>query len=459
MTVSDFFNYMKPGMKGHLVGIGGVSMSALAETLKAAGIEIRGSDERESAAVDRLRDKGIPVYLGHSAENVKGADFVVRTAAAKDSNPEVMAARELGVPVFERTQAWGAIMMKYKNAVCVAGTHGKTTTTSMVTHILMAAGRDPTVMIGGYLPLIGSGCRTGEGEDIVLEACEYCNSFLSFSPTVAVILNVDADHLDFFTGIDEIKSSFRRFAELVPDAGCVVANLDDENTMAALEGTAKRVVTFGLSGKADIRAVNVDLGRTASCDMLHRGAFLTHAELRIGGRHNIYNALAAAAAALELGVGPEHIRAGLESFGGAGRRLEYKGRCNGADVYDDYAHHPRELRALLQTAAGMGYARIICVFQPHTYSRTKALLEDFISELRLPDKVYLAEIYAAREKNTVGISSKELADRIEGAVYCPDFDGLAAMLEKEARPGDMIITVGAGDIYKVGEKIIQTGAC
>lgn len=446
---------MKPGMRGHLVGIGGVSMSALAEVLKAMGMEIRGSDERESATVEDLREKGIKVYFGHSAANVEGADFVVRTSAAKDSNPEILEARRRGIPVFERTQAWGAIMMKYKNAVCVSGTHGKTTATSMVTHILMAADTDPTVMIGGYLRLLNSGYRTGEGDTIVLESCEYCNSFLSLLPTIAVILNIDNDHLDFFNGIEDIKKSFSKFAELVPDWGCVAANIDDENTMSALTGINKKVATFGLSEAADMRAVNINTGKIVSFDMLYKGSFVSHIDLCVHGRHNIYNALAAALAATELGIKPEYIKAGLESFTGAGRRLEYKGSLNGADIYDDYAHHPTELHALLQAVSAMGYSRILCVFQPHTYSRTKALFEEFVNELRFPDKVFLADIYAAREKNTIGISSKELAERIENAVYCADFDKLAEMVKKEARPGDIVLTVGAGDIYKIGEKLLD----
>lgn len=455
MQVADFYRYMKPGLTGHLVGIGGVSMSALAEVLRAMGLNIRGSDDMESQTVLTLREKGIRVIKGLSAANVEGADFIVRTAAVKDSNPEILAARERGIPVFERTQAWGAIMARYKNSVCVSGTHGKTTTTSMVTHIFMAAEKDPTVMIGGYLPLIESSYRTGEGDTIILESCEYCNSFLSFLPTVAVILNVDEDHLDFFKDLDDIKRSFRKFAELVPDSGCVIANYDDKNTMSTLEGIGKRVITCGLSEGADFCADNLNIGKTLSFDVLHKGAFLLHLDLKISGKHNIYNALAAVAAGTELNIAPEFIKSGLESFKGAGRRLEYKGSFNNIDVYDDYAHHPTELNALLQGVLNMGYKRILCVFQPHTYTRTKALFDDFIKVLKIPDKVFLAEIYAAREQNTIGISSKQLSDRIEGSVYSPDFNELASLIKKEARPGDVVITVGAGDIYKVGEKLLD----
>jgi UDP-N-acetylmuramate--alanine ligase len=319
----------------------------------------------------------------------------------------------------------------------------------------MAAEKDPTVMIGGYLPLIESSYRTGEGDTIILESCEYCNSFLSFLPTVAVILNVDEDHLDFFKDLDDIKRSFRKFAELVPDSGCVIANYDDKNTMSTLEGIGKRVIPYGLSEGADFCADNLNIGKTLSFDVLHKGAFLLHLDLKISGKHNIYNALAAVAAGTELNIAPEFIKSGLESFKGAGRRLEYKGSFNNIDVYDDYAHHPTELNALLQGVLNMGYKRILCVFQPHTYTRTKALFDDFIKVLKIPDKVFLAEIYAAREQNTIGISSKQLSDRIEGSVYSPDFNELASLVKKEARPGDVVITVGAGDIYKVGEKLLD----
>jgi UDP-N-acetylmuramate--alanine ligase len=454
MQVTDFYKYMKPGMTGHLVGIGGVSMSALAEVLRAMGLSIRGSDAMESPTVLDLREKGIKVFNGHSAGNIEGADFIVRTAAAKDINPEIAAAREAGLPVFERTQAWGAIMARYKNSVCVSGTHGKTTTTSMITHIFMAAEKDPTVMIGGYLPLIESSHRTGEGDTIILESCEYCNSFLSLLPTAAVILNVDEDHLDFFKDLDDIKRSFRKFAELVPPSGFVVANFDDKNTMSTLEGIDKRLVTFGFSEGCDYRAININLGRRVSFDVLHKGEFLLHLDLKISGRHNVYNALAATAAGTELNIAPKHIKMGLEAFTGAGRRLEYKGSFNGAEIYDDYAHHPTEIEALLQCVLSMGFKRILCVFQPHTYSRTKALFDDFVRVLKIPYKVFLAEIYAAREQNTIGISSEQLADKIEGSIYSPDSNELKELVKKEARPGDIIITVGAGDIYKVGERLL-----
>ncbi len=456
MKVSDFFTYMKPGCRGHLVGIGGVSMSALGEVLHSMGLAITGSDMNESETVQQLRESGIPVVIGHFPESVADAAFVVRTAAVHDENPEIAAARAAGIPVFERTQAWGAIMKGYRNAVCVAGTHGKTTTTSMVTHILMAAAKDPTVMIGGTLPLLKSGYRVGQGDTIVMESCEYYNSFLSFTPTVAVILNVDADHLDFFKDIEDIKHSFRRFAENVPEGGFVVANADDANTMDCLKGlTGRRLVTFGIESEAEITAKNIRPGRVTFFDLVRNGEKLTEIELAVSGTHNVYDALAASAAALCLGLEPRVIAAGLASFHGAGRRVEFKGKFNGADVYDDYAHHPNELRATLAAVRQMGYKRVICAFQPHTYTRTKALFDDFVKVLSEPDVTFLAEIYAAREKNTIGISSRDIAELIPGARYFPDFATLEEALRRELREGDIFLTVGAGDIYKVGEALLR----
>ena len=448
-------NYIRPGARAHLVGIGGVSMSPLAEVLHGRGLLVTGSDMHESAAVSHLRALGIPVTIGHLPQSVQGADCVIRTAAVHDDNPEIAAAHAAGIPVFERAQAWGAIMRHYQNALCVAGTHGKTTTTSMCTHIFLAAQRDPSVMIGGVLPALGAGHRVGKGDTIILESCEYCNSFLSFFPTVAVILNVDADHLDFFRDLEDIKHSFRRFAELVPADGYVVADRDDANTMDALAGLDRLMVTFGLE-EGDVHAANLTWHNGfASFDIVARGALFTHADLSVPGIHNVRNALAAAAAALCLHVPALAVSQGLAAFHGAGRRFEKKGEFHGAMVYDDYAHHPHELQALLTTARGLGYSRVICAFQPHTYSRTHELFDDFVQVLKLPDITLLAEIYAAREQNTLGISSADLAAKIPGAMFCPTLENVTARLRELARPGDLILTVGAGDIYLAGEELVR----
>ena len=455
MSCCDIHNYIKPGCRAHLVGIGGVSMAPLAEVLQGAGVVVSGSDWHESEKVKHLRSLGVQVFTGaQSAEHIEGAQCVIRTAAAHDNNPEIVAARAAGIPVFERAQAWGAIMQGYKNALCISGTHGKTTTTSMCTHIFMAAQLDPTVMIGGTLPLLGAGHRVGSGETIILESCEYCNSFLSFFPTVAVILNIEADHLDFFKDLDDVEQSFRAFADLVPDSGMIVANCEDENTMKALEGEERPMITFGVES-GDIWAENLEfyhgLGRF---DVVHHGKFYAHVELAVPGIHNVKNALAAAAAAYVLGVPGEAVERGMSEFRLPGRRFERKGFVNGAVLYDDYAHHPGELEVLLDSAAQLGYERVICAFQPHTYTRTHELFDDFVRVLKKPDVTLVAEIYAAREENTIGISSNDLVKEIPGSIYCPTLEDVAAKLKEIAQPGDLVLTVGAGDIYLAGEMLV-----
>ncbi len=456
--IAELEKYIKSNAKCHLVGIGGVSMSPLAKVLHRQGLPITGSDMRDSTIIGELRQMGIPVHIGHKAENAVGADFIIRTAAAHDDNVEIAYARTHGIPVFERAEAWGCIMRNYKNALCISGTHGKTTTTSMCTHILMSAGADPTVMIGGTLPLLQDSHRVGHGDIIVLESCEYYNSFLSFSPTIAVILDVDTDHLDFFKDLNDIKKSFRTFAQLVPaDSGLVIANLDDENTMSAIKDIKRPIMTFGMSEKADVRASDIRISNGVSeFDIIYNQRVLTHIKLHVPGMHNVKNALAAAASAIALHIPAKAIADGLDAFRGAARRFEYKGTINGARIYDDYAHHPQELHSLIEAARSLNPHRILVAFQPHTFSRTKALFEDFVRELSSADKVFLAEIFAAREKNTVGISSKDLAALIPGAVFFPTFQQLEDALKAEAQDGDMILTVGAGDIYKVGEHLSES---
>ncbi|MCI8303277.1 MAG: UDP-N-acetylmuramate--L-alanine ligase [Lawsonibacter sp.] len=447
-------DYIKPGESAHLVGVGGVSMAPLAEVLKGKGVVVTGSDMRESDTTGRLRTLGIPVTVGHLPERVKGAGCVIRTAAVHDDNPEIAAALSAGIPVFERAQAWGAIMRHYKNALCVAGTHGKTTTTSMCTHIFLAAGRDPSVMIGGTLPILGAGHRVGHGDTIIAESCEYCNSFLSFAPTVAVILNVEPDHLDFFKDLDDIKSSFRRFAQLVPPGGSVIVNADNDGARDTVRGLD--VFTFGLEHEAECTAENLTWDRgLPTFDIAVHGARYAHVSLQVGGGHNVANALAAASAAYVLGVPGQAVEEGLNSFTGAGRRFERKGEYHGAAVYDDYAHHPDELRALLTMARALGYSRIVCAFQPHTYTRTAALFDKFAEALKLADVAVLAEIYAARERNTLGISSLDLVKELPNGVYCPCLEEVTARLADIARPGDLILTVGAGDIYRAGEALVN----
>lgn len=459
MNISDLDKYMSDRANCHLVGIGGVSMAPLAEVLHGMGLTITGSDVNESPMIEHLRSLGIKVSIGHRPENIEGAKFVIRTAAARDDNVEIAAAREAGIPVFERAQAWGYIMRSYTNAICIAGTHGKTTTTSMVTHIFMQAQRDPTVMIGGTLPLIKAGHRIGSGNTIIMESCEYYNSFHSFSPTIAVILNIDNDHLDFFKTLDAVKESFRKFASLVPESGHIVCCGDDKNTMDALTPLGRGLCTFGLSDSCYIRAVDIVRdGHGSSFDVLCGGVKYAHIDLVVPGMHNVKNALAACATAFLLGIPAQYAEEGLRSFTGAGRRFEFKGTLNGARIYDDYAHHPGELHALIDTACSLGYKRVILAFQPHTYSRTKNLFEDFVKELSRPDLVLLAEIYAAREKDVFGVSSKDLAAHIPGSEFYSSFEEMEARIRELASPGDLIITVGAGDIYKVGEAVAEKPA-
>ena len=444
--------YLKPGTHAHLVGIGGVSMRPLGLVLRACGLVITGSDMNRSAATDELEAQGIPVAIGHRPENIEGAALLIRTAAAHDDNPEIAAARAKGIPVFERAEAWGILMRGYANAICISGTHGKTTTTSMITQIFMEAQRDPTVMIGGTLPLIHASHRVGHGDTIILESCEYCNSFLNFYPTVALILNIEADHLDFFKDLADIQHSFRAFAQLVPETGYIIANGDDDNTLKALEGLTYR--TFGMGEENRVHGTNFSED-WREFDVICDGKPYAHISLSVAGRHNAMNALAACSAAYFAGIPGDVATRALHHFTGAGRRMEFKGSYHGADIYDDYAHHPGELHALLTAAKSLGYRRILCAFQTHTYTRTKALFSDFVRELQTVDVPILTDIFAARESNIVGVSSKMLADAIPGAVYCPSLPEVTAYLREHAQEGDLILTVGAGDIYKAGDALLQ----
>ena len=442
--------YLTPGCHVHLVGIGGVSMRPLGLVLKGMGMEVTGSDMSASDGTRELEEKGIPVAIGHHAENIQGASCIIRTAAAHNDNPEIAAARAAGIPVFERAQAWGEIMKSYKNAICVSGTHGKTTTTSMLTHILMEADLDPTVMIGGYLPLLHASHRVGHGDTILLESCEYCDSFLNFFPTLALVLNVEEDHLDYFKDLADIQKSFHQFAEMATFG--VVANGDDPHTVKAMEGID--FVSFGLGEGNRIHAANM-CPDWRHFDVLCDGEFYCHLDMGVLGRHNAMNALAAAAAAWMMGIPGEAVSHGLESFHGAGRRMEFKGKFHGADVYDDYAHHPDEVAATLAAVRNaMPGRRLVLAFQPHTYSRTSALFDDFVRELSKADVLVLAEIYAARERNTIGISSADVAEKIPGAVFCETLPEVTRFLRANVREGDVVITMGAGDIFRAGEALL-----
>ena len=445
----------------HFIGIGGISMSGLAEILLEEGFHISGSDAKESALTDALEKKGARIYYGQRASNISDStDVVVYTAAIHPDNPEFARAKELGIPMLTRAELLGQIMRNYDTPIAVAGTHGKTTTTSMLSHILLKGGCDPTISVGGILPAIGGNIRVGQSETFLTEACEYTNSFLSFFPKISIILNMDADHLDFFKDIDDIRRSFRRFAELLPADGTLIINADTPEYQSITEGLSCQVITYGLENNADYTASDItyDEFGHASFNVRYKGSDLGRCSLKVPGSHNVSNALSAVAAGRLLNLPWEVIAEGLLSFTGTDRRFQYKGTVGGVTIIDDYAHHPTEIEATLKAAANYPHRKVWCVFQPHTYTRTKALLPEFAQALTLADHVVLADIYAARETDTLGISSEDLADRIRElgtpCEYFPTFDEIENFLLKNCTQGDLLITMGAGDVVNIGEQLL-----
>ncbi|MEW9082813.1 UDP-N-acetylmuramate--L-alanine ligase [Caldanaerobacter subterraneus] len=445
----------------HFIGIGGISMSGLAHILLNEGHIVTGSDIKNSHLIERLKKEGARVNIPHMAESVIGSDLVVYTAAIHDDNVEYQKAKELGIPIIDRATLLGLIMKKYRYGVAVAGSHGKTTTTSLISVILDRAGYDPTVLVGGEIDAIGGNVRVGKSEYFVTEACEYTDSFLKFYPYIAVILNVDSDHLDYFKNIDNIKQSFRQFANLVPPDGFVVACKDDANTMHVIKGLDKNIVTYGINEESDWQAKDItyDEKGCAGFNVYYRGKFMGYFKLSIPGKHNIYNALASLAVTYLLGVDTEKAKEYIKEFKGTHRRFEVKGVVKGVTVVDDYAHHPAEIRATLDTAKNYPHKRIIAIFQPHTYSRTKALLSDFAESFDAADKIIITDIYAAREKDTGEVSSKDLVDLIfkrgKDVFYIKDFDSIVEYLKENTEEGDLVLTIGAGNIYEVGEKFLE----
>ena len=445
----------------HFIGIGGISMSGLAEILLEEGFHISGSDAKESALTDALEKKGARIYYGQRASNISDStDVVVYTAAIHPDNPEFARAKELGIPMLTRAELLGQIMRNYDTPIAVAGTHGKTTTTSMLSHILLKGDCDPTISVGGILPAIGGNIRVGQSETFLTEACEYTNSFLSFFPKISIILNMDADHLDFFKDIDDIRRSFRRFAELLPADGTLIINADTPEYQSITEGLSCQVITYGLENNADYTASDItyDEFGHASFNVRYKGSDLGRCSLKVPGSHNVSNALSAVAAGRLLNLPWEVIAEGLLSFTGTDRRFQYKGTVGGITIIDDYAHHPTEIEATLKAAANSPHRKVWCVFQPHTYTRTKALLPEFAQALTLADHVVLADIYAARETDTLGISSEDLADRIRElgtpCEYFPTFDEIENFLLENCTQGDLLITMGAGDIVNIGEQLL-----
>ena len=445
----------------HFVGIGGSGMCPMAELLMNKGYEISGSDMSESDTLDRVKGWGIPVFMGHRGENIGDAQAVVYTAACKADNPELVAAREKGVPTLERSVMLGMLTAKYPRLVAGSGTPGKTTTTSMIAQILLEADVDPTLSIGGVYKPIGGNIRVGSSEYFVTEACEYTNSFLSFFPKIGIILNIEEDHLDFFKDIQDIRNSFHRFALLLPEDGTLIINNDIKHVEEITAGLSCQVVTYGSSPSSNYRAsqITYDAFGCPSFHLMRKEGKEEVFSLKVHGEHNVSNALAAIALADVLGIPDDVTQKGLLAFNGTDRRFEYKGQRNGVNIIDDYAHHPTEIRATLTAAGEYPHKKLWCVFQPHTYTRTKAFLDEFADALCLADEVILADIYAAREKDTLGISSQTLQEKIEAlghsCHYFPDFEAIENFLIENCTKDDLLITMGAGDIVKIAENLLK----
>ncbi|MBQ8752013.1 MAG: UDP-N-acetylmuramate--L-alanine ligase, partial [Clostridia bacterium] len=416
---------------------------------------ITGSDNNESDNVNRLRRLGVTVYMGHDAAHVGDAQLLVYTAAVQADNPELLEAERRGIPMRERAKLLGLISRRYDNTIAVAGTHGKTTTSSMLSQILLEADKDPSVFIGGRLPLINANGRAGKSDVMVCEACEFQDHYLEMRPAVSIILNVDADHLDYFGSLDNVIRSFHSFAELTTNA--VIYNRDDPNTCAAVEGLTheQRLISCGVSEDCEWQAKNIrfEQGSNGVYDLWHNGEFVVTVRLGVPGRHNIYNSLTAAAAATLYGVTPAQLAAGMAHFGGAGRRFEKLGTFAGITIVDDYAHHPTEIAATLHTAMEMGYSRVWAVFQPFTFSRTVRHLDEFAEALAIADRVIVSDIMGSREINTYGVHSTQITDQINGGVYRATFPEIAEYVVANAAPGDLVITMGGGDIYKCARMI------
>lgn len=447
--------YLDKVKRVHFIGIGGSGMCPLAEILFSKGYELSGSDNNETDTLNRIINMGIPVVLGQKAENIEGAEMIVYTAAIQKDNPELIAALNSGIPTFERSKLLGAVSRKFGNCIGICGTHGKTTVTSMLTQVLINAGMDPSAVIGGKLPMTGTNGITGASDIFVCEACEYSNTFLELSPKCSVILNVDADHLEFFKTMDNLRHSFVEFASM---SETVIYNGDDENTLKVVAETkGKNYISFGIDSKNDWYADNFgnENGAYPEFDIFYKGVRQGRAVLSVPGKHNIYNALACVAAAVYAGTDVSLAIELLHDFTGAGRRFEKLGEYKGITIVDDYAHHPAELKVTLDAAKQMNFNKVIAVFQPFTYSRTAMLLDDFAKVLSIADKVIMTEIMGSREKNTYNIYSSDLASKIPDSEWYPTFDEVAKRVEEIAQSGDLIITLGCGDVYKIAKIIIN----
>ena len=445
----------------HFIGIGGISMSGLAEILLDEGFTISGSDSKESDLTKHLEAKGISVFYGQKASNIiPGIDLIVYTAAIHEDNPEFAQAKAQGLPMLSRAELLGQIMDNYEQSIAVAGTHGKTTTTSMISQILLEAKTDPTITVGGILEAINGNLRVGESEVFISEACEYTNSFLNFRPKYSIILNVEAEHLDFFKDLDDIRKSFHKFAANTLADGATIINGEIDNYTEIVKGLPQRIITYGLNSSYDYYAENITYDEKACAifSVMHDGQKIMDVHLNVPGKHNVSNSLAAIALCDIMDIPNEAVISGLLKFGGANRRFQYKGKIDGITIIDDYAHHPTEIKATLTAAANYPHERLVLVFQPHTYSRTKAFLDDFAEVLSMADVVVLADIYAAREQNTYGVSSKDILNLLKKkgteAYYLPSFEEIEKFLLKNCINGDLLITMGAGNVVEIGEALL-----
>ena len=445
----------------HFIGIGGISMSGLAEILFEEHFTISGSDAKESDLTRHLEHMGMQIFYGQKASNIiDGIDLIVYTAAIHEDNPEFVCAKEMGIPMLSRAELLGQIMDNYKNSIAVSGTHGKTTTTSMISQILLEAKKDPTITVGGILKAIDGNLRVGRSDVFISEACEYTNSFLNFRPKYSIILNVEAEHLDFFKDIQDIRNSFHLFAGNTKKDGVIILNGEIENYQELIEGLSQKVITYGLNDSCDYYPADITFNEKAcaSFSAMYRGKKVMDVTLNVPGMHNVSNALAAIALCIDMHINIEDIAAGILAFGGANRRFQYKGTVDGITIIDDYAHHPTEIRATLTAAQKYPHKRLVLAFQPHTYSRTKAFLDDFADVLSMADVVVLADIYAAREQNTYGVSSRDILEKLKErgteCYYFPSFDEIENFLLKNCINDDLLITMGAGDIVNIGEHLL-----
>ena len=439
----------------HFIGIGGSGMCPLAEILHSEGFELSGSDMNEGDTLDRIKSYGIPVHMGHRAENIKGAELIVYTAAVKKDNPELIAAKEQGIPAIERSIMLGIVTRRYNRSIAVSGTHGKTTTTAMLSQVLIGAGFDPSAIIGGKLPFIGGNSYVGQSDIIVCEACEYVDTFLELTPYISLILNIDADHLDYFKTLDNIKKSFNKFSHQTSHA--IIYNGDDENVLEALEDATLPMISFGFRKTNDYYAANLRTlkGASKEFDLMYKGEKLCDIALKVPGRHNIYNALAAAACAHYLGATGEQIAENLHKFSGVHRRFEILGHPQGITVADDFAHHPTELTSTLSAAMEMGFNKVWAVFQPHTFSRTAMLLDDFAKALSIPDQAIISEILPVRETNTYNIYNTDLGAKVDGSVCIDTFEDITKYITDHAQKGDLVITLGGGNVYMCANMILK----